>query len=69
MKKYRYTVIEMTNGKKFITRASYTDDLKLEVDVKTHHVWLKNMENCYSSSSQFSKFKNRFKNLEFYNEN
>lgn len=63
---YRKITVEMTNGIRFTTRSTVSDDLlKLEIDPSTHPAWTKDSNYINTKATEVSKFNNKFKGLNF----
>jgi large subunit ribosomal protein L31 len=63
---YREITVEMTNGTKFKTRSTVSNDLlKLDIDPTTHPAWTKDANYVNTKATEVSKFNNKFKGLSF----
>ena len=63
---YREITIEMTNGDKFKTRSTFSENyLKLDVDTITHPAWTKEANYVNTKATEVSKFNNKFKGISF----
>ena len=63
---YREITVEMTNGTKFKTRSTISNDLlKLDIDPTTHPAWTKDANYVNTKATEVSKFNNKFKGLSF----
>ena len=56
---YREITVEMTNGTKFKTRSTVSNDLlKLDIDPTTHPAWTKDANYVNTKATEVSKFNN-----------
>lgn len=63
---YREITVEMTDGSSFKTRSTYQHDvLKLDVDIKTHPAWTKELNYINTKDDKIAKFNNKFQGLSF----
>lgn len=63
---YREITVEMTDGTKFKTRSTFSNDhLKLDVDPTTHPAWTKEANYVNTKATEVSKFNDKFKGLSF----
>ena len=63
---YHEIEVVMTDGSKFKTRSTWgkkSDQLKLEIDPKSHPAWTGGKANINDSEGQVARFKKRFKGI------
>ena len=64
--KYHEITVVMTDGTKFTTRSTWGakgDELRLDVDPKSHPAWIGGGHRLVDSGGQVAKFQKRFKDF------
>jgi large subunit ribosomal protein L31 len=63
---YHEITVVLTDGSSFKTRSTYGkagDQLKLDIDPKTHPAWTGGTQHLLDTGGQVAKFKKRFKDF------